>query len=265
MLTNDQVATYQKNGYLLGPQVLSDAEVDELRTELDRVIRDRDKGGSQPVLLRDISRDPAQQLWQIVNISDASAAFRRLVHHPIISGEVAQLTGAREVRLWHDQVQYKVAGRGAVNMWHQDWPYWGILDAPHQVTAWVALDDVDPGNGCMSMVPGSHLWGKQIDFLHKLPAFDAMPDRFAEHELTVRTCPVRKGQVHYHHALTWHGSPANTSNRPRRAIALHFMTEQTRYVAAGNHVMKPFVTVPDGAPLQGPGFALVWTAEKTVG
>ena len=144
-------------------------------------------------------------------------------------------------------------------MWHQDWPYWGILDAPHQVTAWVALDDVDAGNGCMSMVPGSHGWGKQIEFLHALTGFDAMPTQFQEHAVDVRLCPVRKGHVHYHHALTWHGSHANTSARPRRAIALHYMTEQTRYLATGNHLMKPLVTVAAGAKLAGDHFPLVWS------
>jgi ectoine hydroxylase-related dioxygenase (phytanoyl-CoA dioxygenase family) len=257
MLIPEQVSFFEKNGYLRGGRVLDDDGVEELRAELDRVIRDRDNGGRQPVSLRNLARDPAQTLWQIVNICDASPAFMRLVHHAGITGEVAQLTGARQLRLWHDQIQYKLAGTGGVNMWHQDWPYWGILDAPHQVTAWVALDDVDPANGCMSMVPGSHLWGNRIDLLHQLTAFDAMPK-----EYPVVTCPVRKGEVHYHHALTWHGSPANQSPRPRRAIALHYMTEQTRYKSAGNHLMKQFVAVNDGAMLAGERFPLVWDAAR---
>ena len=70
-------------------------------------------------------------------------------------------------------------------------------------------------------------------------------------------CPVKKGEVHYHHALTWHGSHANTSGRPRRAIALHYMTGDTRYVASGEHPMKPFVEVGDGEVLQGETFPLV--------
>ena len=149
-------------------------------------------------------------------------------------------------------------GIGVISMWHQDWPYWGILDAPQQVTAWIPLDDLDTDNGCMSMVPGSHLWGNQIEFLQKLTRFDAMPSHFQDHARAGRLCPVQKGYVHYHHALTWHGSHANTSPRPRRAIALHYMTEQTRYRAAGTHVMKPLVTVADGQPLTGDHFPKVW-------
>ena len=110
----------------------------------------------------------------------------------------------------------------------------------------------------MRMVPGSHGWGDAMDFLRNLPQFDAMPAAWREHPVEVRSCPVRKGEVHYHHALVWHGSPANTSARERRAIALHYMTEETRYVAGGDHLMKRYVEVADGEVLEGAHFPLVW-------
>jgi ectoine hydroxylase-related dioxygenase (phytanoyl-CoA dioxygenase family) len=71
-------------------------------------------------------------------------------------------------------------------------------------------------------------------------------------------CPVRKGHVHFHHSLTWHGSGTNHSSRPRRAIGIHFMTEHTTYDARGSHLMKAFISVPDGAQIQGDAFPLVW-------
>jgi ectoine hydroxylase-related dioxygenase (phytanoyl-CoA dioxygenase family) len=86
-----------------------------------------------------------------------------------------------------------------------------------------------------------------------------MPQEYEGHKVTVRTCPVKKGEVHYHHSLTWHGSHANTSGRKRRAIALHFMTNETRYVQSGDHCMKPFVEVADGEVMQGKHFPLVWS------
>jgi ectoine hydroxylase-related dioxygenase (phytanoyl-CoA dioxygenase family) len=258
MLTDQQAAFFQANGYFKGNRVLSDTEVEELRAELERVIRDKDKGGRQPVLLRNFSRTTDTVTWQIVDIWMASKPFERLVYHPEIVADAARLSGAKQLRLWHDQIQYKIAEKGGVNMWHQDWPYWQVLNGPHQVTAWVALDDVNVDNGCMSMVPGSHAWGRQIDFLHTLKHFDALPAEFDGHRLERKFCPVGKGEVHFHHGLTWHGSHANTSGRPRRAIALHYMTEQTRFVASGEHVMKPHIKVADGAMLEGDAFPLVW-------
>jgi ectoine hydroxylase-related dioxygenase (phytanoyl-CoA dioxygenase family) len=229
-----------------------------LQEEVARVIRDAGAGGRQPVRIANLSGDPAHPVWQIVNFWEASDPFRALIYHPRIGEEMAQLTGARRLRIWHDQIQYKPAEQGGVNVWHRDAPLWPILAPMTEVTAWVALDDVDEGNGCMRMVPGSHRWGNAIDFLRGLPHFDAMPAAWRGHGVEVRSCPVRKGEVHYHHALAWHGSPANSSRRDRRAIALHYMTEETRYVASGEHLMKRYVEVADGEVLEGTHFPLVW-------
>ena len=259
MLTSDQVAQFQKVGFLLGGKVLSDENVDLLNEEVARVIRDRDSGGRQPVLCHNFAKSQGQTVWQIVNIWEASEPFHEIITNPTVVEEVAQLTGAGELRIWHDQIQYKTATDGGVNMWHQDSPYWPILTPKtSQVTAWIALDDVDEENGCMSMVEGSCHWGSNIDFLHTLKNWDDMPAEFDGHALKVRTCPAPKGHVHFHHALTWHGSHANRSARPRRAIALHYMTQETRYAAAGDHVMKQFVTCEDGEVLTGEHFPVVW-------
>ncbi len=260
MLTPTQVAEFKSKGFLRGSRVLNDAEVDELRAETERVIADRNrKDIPQPVLCHNFTGNEDAPVWQIVNIWAASPAFNRLIHKPQISEEIAQLTGANDLRIWHDQIQYKPAAKGGVNMWHQDAPLWPILAPMTQVTAWVALDDVDVDNGCMSMVPGSHTWGDRMATLFKWKDYEKdVPKEFEGHAVTVQKCPVAKGEVHFHHGLTWHGSHANTSGRPRRAIALHFMTDQTRYVAAGEHCMKPFVEVADGEVLRGKHFPQVW-------
>jgi phytanoyl-CoA hydroxylase len=259
MLTETQISEFKANGFVKGGKVLSDEDVAVLQAELERVIADKDNPDKpQPVLVRNLSGNDQAPVWQIVNIWQASEPFKTLISHPQITEGLAQLTTATELRIWHDQIQYKPAEIGGVNMWHQDAPYWPIIAPMTEVTAWVALDDVDEGNGCMSMVPGTHLWGNNIDFLHTLKNYDDMPASFEGREINIVRCPVKKGEVHYHHALTWHGSHANTSGRPRRAIALHYMTQETRYVASGNHVMKPYVEVADGELMQGKYFPLAY-------
>ncbi len=259
MLTQAQIDFFKANGYVNGGVVLTDAQVEDLRSETMRVIEERDRTDiAQPVLVRNLARTEGAPVWQIVNIWMASEPFHSLIAHPAITTGLAQLTNAQELRIWHDQIQYKPPAIGGINMWHQDAPYWPIIAPMTEVTAWVALDDADEENGCMSMVPGSHLWGDNIAFLHTLKEYTDMPDHFADHAIKVVRCPVKKGEVHYHHALTWHGSHANTSGRHRRAIALHYMTQDARFVASGNHPMKPFVEVADGQAMQGKAFPRVY-------
>ncbi len=267
MLNAQQVKQFKEEGYVLGGRVLTDDQIEELREETLRVIRDREnKNVKQPVLCHIMGKSE-KPVWQIVNIWMASEPFMKYaLSNPTVCEEVAQLhDDAQSLRIWHDQIQYKPAGEGGVTKWHQDSPYWGILTPKHaQVTAWVALDDVDEDNGCMSMVPKSHLWGNAIDYLQTLNEIKEMRDvtEYQGHKVEVKFAPVKKGHVHYHHSMTWHGSHANTSSRPRRAIALHYMTNETRYVAGGNHCMKPFVqNIKDGEVLTGEAFPTVYERE----
>lgn len=257
MLTEEQVAQFHADGFVKGGRALDDAEVDALRAEIERVIEQRDKTDvPQPVLLNNLASEQ-RPVWQIVNIWQASDAFSRLIHNEQIIEELAQLSGAKELRVWHDQIQYKPAEQGGTNTWHQDAPLWPVLRPDTQITAWVALDDVDETNGCMSMVRGSHKWGDHMDFLHSMEAAFELPEEYQGHKVDIVRRPVAKGEVHYHHSLTWHGSHDNLSNRPRRAIAIHVMGEDTKFVAGGNHVMKQFITVPDGDRLVGDAFPIV--------
>jgi phytanoyl-CoA hydroxylase len=259
MLSPAQAETFHRDGFLAGPVVIEVAEVDELCEELDRVIADQDRPDiAQPVRVANLDTD-TNPVWQVVNIWQASPAYRRHVARPLIVEEIAQLTGARQLRVWHDQIQYKPPRHGGTNHWHQDAPLWPPIEPMTQVTAWVALDDVDESNGCMSMVRGSHTWGNQMDRLKAMgPGLD-LPATFKGHPLEIALCPVKRGQVHYHHSVTWHSSHTNHSDRPRRAIAVHYMTGETQHVATGrDHPMRRYIAVADGELLTGDAFPLVY-------
>jgi ectoine hydroxylase-related dioxygenase (phytanoyl-CoA dioxygenase family) len=266
MLSPQQVREFDRNGCLVGGQVIGDEEVDELRRELDRVIAAHQAGGfgqdqPKPVMISKWGDKPESVIWQIVNIWEASPAFERLLYlRPVIEA-LHQLTGAADLQVWHDQIQYKPPHHGGINNWHQDAPYWPVIKPETPVTAWIALDDVDESNGCMWMVPGSHQWGNHIKRLETNPPeeFFDIAEGFtppAGAQITraeVKPWPVRKGEVSFHHSMTWHGSHRNDSDRPRRAIAIHVMTGQAVFVAGGQHPMKKFIQLNDGEPMSRAG------------
>ena len=163
MLTAEQLEQYRRSGFVNGGPVLDDADGKHLQSEVLRVIDDRENSNVlQPVRVANLSSDADHPIWQIVNIWQASPAFQALICNPKIAEMAAQLSGAKELRIWHDQIQYKPKELGGRLHWHQDSPLWPTLQPKDaQITAWVALDDAEADNGCMYMVPGSHLWGNQ--------------------------------------------------------------------------------------------------------
>jgi phytanoyl-CoA hydroxylase len=260
MFTDAQVAEFKEHGFIVGPQVYSDSEADALRDRMFAVL----EGDGDAELNRNLKDDESGRVVnQIVNIWEADDLFRKHLQQEAICAMSAQLIGDEVLRVWHDQVQYKPPHKGGSTDWHQDHPYWPIIQPADLISAWTALDDAVVENGCMWMVPGSHGWGPHKggtigtdpETFNPEPDLDALPDGVTIEKVP---CEVKKGQVMFHHCLTWHGSPNNDSDRGRPAIAVHYMPGYTRYEPDHSHVMEKRVTVQPGEILEGEYFPTVW-------
>src|SRR4029077_68430 len=97
--------------------------------------------------------------------------------------------------------------------------------------------------------------------------FDGFPADAPIRQAKAVPWPVMRGEVSFHHSLTWHGSPTNTSPRPRRAIAIHYMTGEAIYQGKRGHPMEQFITLEAGAPMSRAGdhFPIVCRNGQPVG
>lgn len=272
LLTNAQIDEFHLRGFVKSNRrVLDDAQVERLREEMQTVMEGRSKNA--PVLNRNLlggSSEYGQQanaekkvVVQIVNIFEASEAFLEHAKTPEITSAVARLCNNAEiVRIWHDQIQFKPPKVGGQTGWHQDFPAWPILQPADLISAWVALDDAEIDNGCMWMVPGSHRWGKipLQSGSNFEPVYDEalLPEGLTPADVKSEPLIVKKGEVAFHHCMTWHGSPANKSDRPRRAIAVHYMPGYTIYAPTRSHPVEKHVRVKPGEVLAGEKFPVVY-------
>ena len=269
LLTQDQLDEFHLRGFVKGSRVLDDGQVETLREELRRVMEGRtERKPIRQTNLLDNSEKAKQTgqdtIVQVVNIWEASTPFLELVKHPEITATVSRLCNNTDtLRVWHDQIQYKPPHTGGMLDWHQDHPAWPMIVPADLVSAWVALDDVEVENGCMWMVPGSHRWGKVP--LVTDPDGTVSPDASCLPEgveVRIEPVPVKKGEVCFHHCMTWHNSRANKTDRPRRAFATHYMPGYTIYHPQRYHPMEQRVQVKPGEVLAGPGFPVVYRRER---
>ena len=113
--------------------------------------------------------------------------------------------------------------------WHQDAAYYG-LDPQEEVTCWVGLTDADIENGCMRVIPGSHLDADAVheetydpqNMLGRGQTIHGIDDRKAVY------MPVKAGQFSMHHERTIHGSMPNPSDRRRVGISFFYMPTHVR-------------------------------------
>ncbi len=259
MLTPEQIQSFRDDGFLTyGKRVLTDEQLTQMREGLDNVLSGKSKAESLSNM-----GSGGLVVTQVVNVWEAEPAFKEHLYQSEIVPMIAQLMDTDTVRVWHDQAQIKPAFNGGPTIWHQDHPYWPVIQPADLVSAWVALEDATIENGCMWMVPGSYKWGRYKDGTigqeedQLSPNYDpaVLP---AGAKVEIVPCEVPAGHVVFHHCLTWHGAPPNKSEHPRPAIAVHYMPGYTRYEPSGRaHLVEHHIEVGPGEVLKGTHFPTV--------
>lgn len=268
--TDADVEFFGENGYWFGPKVLDDGEIAVLREHVDLVCAGDYETGNPPWSVSWQPGDDPQALRKIDNAHWADLTFRRLALNETIAAMAARLLGVPGIRLWHDQLLYKPgSGKPTGNVgWHQDYNYWQCSDRDSMITAWVPFDDVTVENGCMLFVPRSHRWGllPESDFFNQnLDGFEekiAIPE--GEKWTTVPVV-LKAGEVSFHHSMTIHGSGPNVTDKPRRNLVIHMMSDGTAYRAGSvseHHMNALLLNAPGGTPYAGEFFPLLYPAAR---
>lgn len=227
---------YEENGYWVSDIVFTPEEVAEMRAAHDRIWA-LDYDGDGFPLWEWKPDDKPGRLRKIDNAWWINDVVKNTVTSPKLGKLAANLMNSVEARVWYDQVIYKPGtGKGEQTSvgnvgWHQDYTYWQCTDTTNLVTAWVALQDTDLTNGCMSVIPGSHKWGllNSDGFFNE--ELEAVKRQMEVEEKPWREEPLilKAGQVSFHHSLTIHGSRQNFSNDPRLCVVGHYFPKGMGY------------------------------------
>jgi len=230
MLTEEQVRSFEGNGFVSGIQILTDKQVDLLNEELVKL---------QAVSIEEKklfyhyesneTGDPNKVLFHSIGAWRLTPGFHDLIWSPAYRMAAYQLLG-QSFRLFHDQLFCKPAKHGGVVAWHQDFSYWTFTKPMHHLTCWIGLDDATTENGCLYYVPGSHKWGL-LPITGLAGDMEAVRSVLSNEQVAIFDKKVAnelpRGYASFHHPLMMHGSYANYSERPRRAVVLNAMARST--------------------------------------
>ena len=112
---------------------------------------------------------------------------------------------------------------------HQD-AYYFMIKPCHAVTMWLALDEVDEGNGCIRYVSGSHMQGLRPHARTETLGFSQGISDYGDGDLdNEKVVMAASGDLLAHHALTIHRAGSNQSaTRSRRALGFIFYGESAK-------------------------------------
>ncbi len=245
-LTGAQLQSYRERGHLTVPGVFAPQRMDAIIADIER--------WGEAVLA---GLPPGQRAWyvdggvkartvlrKLDNPHHQREAVRRLAFEPRLVEIVEALIGPG-VSVYFSQIFFKPPEGGGPKPAHQDNYYFGPDDPESLVTAWIALDDATPENGCLYYAEGTN---RGLVYAHVAP-----PDEPYNLQLPAETqalhaataAPVPRGGVSFHHGNTFHHSGPNLSKRSRRACALHYVRNTTVFdhpALPYNHELKLRIT-----------------------
>jgi ectoine hydroxylase-related dioxygenase (phytanoyl-CoA dioxygenase family) len=262
-LTKEQIEFYQANGYLAGIRLLNDDQIEALRADLAELT---DPSHPADPLFYEYhsneSTDPNKILFHALGAWRVASAFHDLLWHPKFLVSASQLLQG-SVRFWHDQIFYKPARHGGVVAWHQDYSYWTRTKPMAHLSCWIGLDDSTRTNGCVHYVPGSHLWNLLpvtglADDMNAIQAVLTPKQKEAFRPLAIE---LKSGEASFHHPLMVHGSWANTTERPRRAVVINVFRDGVES-DSDEPLLAGVPVIAKGQKIQGQFFPLLFDRDQ---
>jgi non-heme Fe2+,alpha-ketoglutarate-dependent halogenase len=218
-LGNDQLDRYQERGYFFPVRVLDEGEVAEFRAHFD---------GYYAYHRERLNNLPPSKHGSVYGHTHTFLrwVYRIVSHHNVLDA-VESVLGPN-LLVWDTGWFAKMPGDKKYVSWHQDATYWG-LHPPKVTTAWVALSESIPENGCMRVIPGSHKNPllPQRDTYQPDNALSRGQEIAVEVDETQAVdIVVHPGQISLHDIAIVHGSKANISNQPRMGIAVRYIAPE---------------------------------------
>ena len=243
--SNEDVEFYEQHGWYLSGKLFTDEEIDALVAASEHYYaggRDRSLP-SRPAHLAywEPSAGDVQRHNDYVHYEHDGIA--RLLRKPLIGAVAAALARSEEIRVFQSTLIYKppIAGEPSnVVPWHFDRHYWASCTSEDMLTAFIPFHDCGPEMGTITMVDGSHRWteiGREDSMVKHFAERDksdlerVLAENAAYNDAEIAKIPmlIPKGHMSFHHCRTYHGSGANVSPRPRRAVSFHLQDGDNAY------------------------------------
>jgi ectoine hydroxylase len=160
-LSPAQIAQFDRDGYLFFPGLFRRDEIDRLNAAVPELYSRREAYNVRERGSEAVRTNFAAHLY--------SAPFARLAHHPRMIEPVQDLLG-EQLYMHQFKINGKMAFEGDVWQWHQDYGTWlndDLMPTERAMNVAVFLDDVNPFNGPLMFIPGSHKKGV-VDARHDL-------------------------------------------------------------------------------------------------
>ena len=234
--TEEEISKYEECGWYVSDKVLPMELIDAAIEGAEALYRGEKNIDHPPII------GPANDVFDEskVLMNNEYACMQRseiwdLVSAPIVAAMAARLARTEEIRLFADALMCKFPAKkhdNGVFGWHTDKAYWPSCTSNNMLTAWIPFQDVTIDMGPMHVIENSNQWEMDDELRTFCAAGNKKLNEFESYlkksKKKYRNVPMtlKKGQLSFHNANTFHGSSINSSDFKRMTLTIHFQDKK---------------------------------------
>lgn len=232
-LTAEQVSRFHEQGYVIVGGIFDAARVAALKACFDRIA---ERGASIPGhweldAAKIATGDPLARYPRVMQPHRFEDVARQALLEPAVGRALKQLLAEPAVAC-QSMFYFKPPGARGQAL-HQDNFYLEVMPGTC-IAAWTAIDDVDPENGGLMVVPGTQtmdvLCPDQADLNHSFTTHLVNPPK----GMKAVPAAMQAGDVLFFNGSLIHGSgPNRSATRWRRSFICHYMPASSRSISRG--------------------------------
>jgi phytanoyl-CoA hydroxylase len=221
-MTQDQLDSMSTNGFVVLSNLFSTEEIEELESRLGDFHRNHELALSAGSGESGISR--AGEILFSSHIAEQDERVKEFTRCEKMVSLATQLLG-EDVDLYWNQTVYKNPETAKEFPWHQDDAYTPVYPSPY-LTCWLAVSDATLDNGCISVLPGSHVGGLRP---HESSPI-GLVGHSSDHPDQGIQVPISRGSLILFWSTLLHKSGPNLSAGMRKAYIIQYAPKGLRKV-----------------------------------
>lgn len=235
-LSELDIASFHRDGFLVARSLIDEDTCRQLQTVAETHLAERmapiefEVDVQYPGSPRSLASAGGDTPRRLLSAYARHPAIRDVSTGEPVRDCLLQLFGQPDVELsqcHHNCIMTKHPGFSSATLWHQDNRYWSF-DEQNLISVWIALGDETKANGCLRVIPGSHV-------------LDIEPGRFdaalflrtdvAENKALLneaKPVELRRGDVLFFHSRLFHAAGRNLTDEVKLSVVFTYHESANR-------------------------------------
>jgi phytanoyl-CoA hydroxylase len=248
--TAEQVAQFSRDGYQIVRGLVPDYACARLRASAERDLAamvppvEYEADTQYPGAPQSLEAPGGRTVRRLLQAYARDAGFREWATAAPIVARLKQLLGPQIAlsQAHHNCVMTKDPAYSSLTSWHRDIRYWSFA-RPELVSVWLALGEERRDNGCLLLLPGSHV----MDFdASRLDAAQFLRTDVAENAALLATqvyAELNPGDVLFFHCRLFHAAGHNRAAQTKFSAVFTYRALDNPPLPGSRSAGQPDVTL----------------------